>query len=195
MIKTIMTLERIALFIDGSYIYAVARRLGWSVDHRRVIEHFRNQGELYNGFYFAPITDASDDRQQKFVDALTFMGYTVRSREVHGERPSFEAYLATDMLLSAPRWNEAVLVSGSADLVPAVEALRSMGKEVRLLGIPELTDLELRNISDDYLDLRDMRDIFEREEGGRRSYPDVGMHEGQAEGHEHAFGALEEGKF
>jgi len=37
--------------------------------------------------------------------------------------------------------------------------------------VPELTDLELRNQSDRYLDLRELQAQLERTGGGRRSYP------------------------
>ena len=164
---------KIALFIDGSYMYSAAKRLGWNVDHRRVIGQFAKPEELYNAFYYAPVTDSEDERQQKFLDALVFMGYTVRSREVRGE-PHFEALIATDMLITASRWDRAVIASGSGELAHALGALRAQGKELHLVGVPELTDLWLRNQADQFLDLRDMREGLERQSGGRRIYPGNG---------------------
>ncbi len=161
-----------ALFIDGSYMYDAAKRLGWNIDHRKAIGVFARPEELYNAFYYAPVTDSTDERQQKFLDALVFMGYTVRSRETHGD-PRFEAMMATDMLITAPRWERAVLASGSGDLAHTLSALRAQGKEIHLLGVPELTDLELRNQCDRYLDLRELQGQLERTGGGRRIYPSV----------------------
>ncbi|RDI94775.1 NYN domain-containing protein [Meiothermus sp. QL-1] len=162
-----------ALFIDGSYMYDAAKRLGWNIDHRKAIGVFARPEELYNAFYYAPVTDSNDERQQKFLDALVFMGYTVRSRETHGD-PRFEAMIATDLLVTAPRWERAVLASGSGDLAHTLAALRAMGKEIHLLGVPELTDLELRNQCDRYIDLREMQAQLERTGGGRRVYPSLG---------------------
>lgn len=162
-----------ALFIDGSYMYDAAKRLGWNIDHRKAIGVFSKPEDLYNAFYYAPVTDSNDERQQKFLDALVFMGYTVRSRETHGD-PRFEAMMATDLLVTAPRWERAVVASGSGDLAHTLSALRAQGKEIHLLGVPELTDLELRNQSDRYLDLRELQSQLERTGGGRRTYPSVG---------------------
>lgn len=159
-----------ALFIDGSYMYDAAKRLGWNIDHRKAISHFATGEDLYNAFYYAPVTDSSDERQQKFLDALVFMGYTVRSREAHGD-PRFEAMIATDLLLSAPRWDRAIIGSGSGDLGHALAGLRAQGKEVQLLGVPELTDLELRNQCDRFLDLREYQSAIERSGGGKRAFP------------------------
>ncbi len=165
--------DRLALFIDGSFVYNCAKRMGWNVDHRKVIEHFPSGFSLYNAFYYAPITDWNDERQQKFLDALIFMGYSVRSREVRGEAPNFEAHIATDLLITAPRWDVALLASGASQLAPAIEAVRTLGKEVHLLGIPELVDLDIRSATDRFIDLRDYRELLEREGGGRRIFPDV----------------------
>jgi uncharacterized LabA/DUF88 family protein len=161
---------KIALFIDGSYMYDAAKRLGWNIDHRKAIGLFAKPEDLYNAFYYAPVTDSADERQQKFLDALVFMGYTVRSREAHGD-PRFEAMIATDLLVTAPRWERAIVASGSGDLAHTLAALRAQSKEIQLLGVPELTDLELRNQSDRYLDLRELQPSLERTAGGRRMFP------------------------
>jgi uncharacterized LabA/DUF88 family protein len=160
---------RIALFIDGSYMYQAAKRLGWNVDHRRVITQFATPEQLYNAFYYVPITDPEDERQQRFIDALVFMGYTVRSRLVRGEA-RFEAMMATDLLTTAPRWDRAIVASGSGELAHAFQALRAMGKEIHLLGVHELADLELRNQADRFLNLPEWREVLERTLGGRRTY-------------------------
>lgn len=160
-------------------MYTAAKRLGWNVDHRRVLSLFSQIGDLYNAFYYAPVTDTHDERQQKFLDALIFMGYTVRSREVRGE-PHFEVLIATDMLISTSRWDRAVVATGAGELAHAMSALRAQGKEIHLLGVPELTDLWLRNQADRYLDLRDMRESLERQGQERRFY---GSLEGEAAAH------------
>jgi uncharacterized LabA/DUF88 family protein len=65
------------------------------------------------------------------------------------------------------------VATGASELAHTFSALRAMGKEIHLLGVPELTDLELRNQADRYLDLREMREQLERQSGGRRVYPAV----------------------
>ncbi|GGN06324.1 hypothetical protein GCM10007092_21510 [Thermus composti] len=160
---------RVSFFIDGSYMYQVAKRLGWNVDHRRVLTQFATPEQLYNAFYYVPVTDPEDERQQRFIDALVFMGYTVQSRLMRSEA-RFEAMMATDLLTTAPRWDRAIVASGSADLAHTFQALRAMGKELHLLGIPELADLELRNQADRFINLAEWREVLERTLGGRRTY-------------------------
>ena len=162
---------RIGIFIDGPYMYQTSKRMGWNVDHRRVLTQFSTPEQLYNAFYYAPVTNPDDERQQRFIDALVFMGYTVRSRYTPNREPRFEALIATDLLTTAPRWDRAVLASGSGELSHTLSVLRGMGKEIHLLGIPELVDMELRNLADRFLDLREWREALERQGGVRRVYP------------------------
>ena len=159
---------RVALFIDGSYLYRAAKHLGWAIDHRRILTQFATPEQLYNAFFYVPITDPEDDRQQRFVDALVYMGYTVRSRLVRGE-PRFEAMLATDLLTTHPRWDRAVVASGAGELAYTLGALRTLGKELHLLGTRDLADLELRNQADRFLELAEWREVLERPLGGRRT--------------------------
>lgn len=160
---------RIALFVDGSHLYRTAKHLGWAIDHRRILTQFATPEQLYNAFFYVPITDPEDERQQRFIDALVYMGYTVRSRLVRGEA-RFEAMMATDLLATHPRWDRAVVASTSADLAYTFGVLRALGKEIHLLGTKDLVDLELRNQADRFVELEEWREVLERTLGGRRTF-------------------------
>ncbi|MDO4244641.1 MAG: NYN domain-containing protein [Deinococcus sp.] len=186
-------MERIALFIDGANVYAAAKRLGWNFDHRKILEHFAGLGTLYNAFYYTAVPAPIDDKQKRFVDALTYMGYTVRTRPLrentdeHGDtsrRASLDIELVTDLLTTTERYDVAVLLSGDGDFERPVEVLRARGKRVIVASIPEMTSAELRNAADEYVDLGHIRASVERPgyrlpsegvrgEGGRTSERDV----------------------
>jgi len=42
--------ERTALFIDGSNLYAAARALGFDIDYKRLLEVFKQKGQLIRAF-------------------------------------------------------------------------------------------------------------------------------------------------
>ncbi|WP_261663412.1 NYN domain-containing protein [Deinococcus sp. Marseille-Q6407] len=166
-----MNSQRIALFVDGASIYAAAKRLGWNFDHRKVLEYFRQQGELYNAFYYTALPAQGDDKQKRFTDALTYMGYTVRTqplREASDEsgtayrRTSLDVELVTDLLTGLEHYDTAVLISGDGGFERPLEVLRARGRRSLVVNLPEMTSYELRNASDQYLDLRDLRQEFER---------------------------------
>ena len=163
--------ERIALFIDGANVYAAAKRLGWNFDHRKILEHFAQGGALHNAFSYTAVPAQVDDKQKRFIDALTYMGYTVRTRPLreatdeHGDtyrRASLDIELVTDLLTGADRYDVAVLLTGDGDFERPVEALRARGKRVVVACIPEMTSYELRNAADEYVDFKDIRAEVER---------------------------------
>lgn len=164
-------MERIALFIDGANVYAAARRLGWNFDHRKILEHFSTYGRLYNAFYYTAVPAHPDDKQKRFTDALTYMGYTVRTRPLrentdeHGDtsrRANLDIEIVTDLLSTLDLYDAAILLTGDGDFERPVEVLRARGKRVIVASIPEMTSAELRNAADTYLDLKDIREHVER---------------------------------
>lgn len=174
---------RVALFIDGSNIYAAARRLGWNIDHRRTLEHFSRLGSLEAAFYYA--AQPGDDKQRRFVDALSYMGYTVRTRPLRertddparGDRQAYTAVdMTADLLCSEPRYDLAVLVGAEAEFDRVAEVLRARGKGVLLVGLPEMTPAALRNAADRFVELGALRSEVERE-----GYRLPGEREGETE--------------
>lgn len=166
-------MERVALFIDGANVYAAAKRLGWNFDHRKILEHFSRTGRLYNAFYYTAVPYPMDDKQKRFVDALTYMGYTVRTKSLResadGEsnetihrRANLDIDLVTDLLSTVDLYDTAILLTGDGDFERPVEILRAKGKRVVVVSIPEMTSYELRNAADEYVDLKEIRANVER---------------------------------
>lgn len=164
-------MERVALFIDGANVYAAAKRLGWNFDHRKILEHFAGFGKLYNAFYYTAVPYPMDDKQKRFIDALTYMGYTVRTKPLReltdetGEthrRANLDIELVTDLLATSDLFDTAILLTGDGDFERPVEVLRYKGKRVVVASIPEMTSYELRNVADEYVDLKDIRTSVER---------------------------------
>ena len=44
--------EKIALFIDGSNLYATARALGFDIDYKNLLELFASKGQLVRAYYY-----------------------------------------------------------------------------------------------------------------------------------------------
>ena len=49
--------ERIALFIDGSNLYAAARALGFDIDYKRLLALFQSKGNLVRAFYYTALVE------------------------------------------------------------------------------------------------------------------------------------------
>lgn len=78
---------QLALAVDGHSMFYAQQKLGWFFDPRRLLAYANRQPamELGSAFWYAGLKDPTD--QRPFRDALTSMGYTVRTRPLR-ELPS-----------------------------------------------------------------------------------------------------------
>ena len=49
--------DKIALFIDGASLYAIAKTLGFNIDYKRLLEEFQSRGTLLRAFYYAALIE------------------------------------------------------------------------------------------------------------------------------------------
>lgn len=151
------------LAVDGHSMFYAQQKLGWFFDPRRLIEFARQEGEvdLGNAFWYAGLKDPND--QRPFRDALTSLGYTVRTRPLrdlggegdnrHYARANLDVEVAIDLLTVAHRCQEIWLLSGSRDLERLVEVLRIKGLTTILFSTEGMVAKELRNAADRFIDL------------------------------------------
>ncbi|MDA0338980.1 MAG: NYN domain-containing protein, partial [Proteobacteria bacterium] len=52
--------ERIALFVDGSNLFAAARTLGFDIDYRALLDEFSTKGTLVRALYYTAILEDQD---------------------------------------------------------------------------------------------------------------------------------------
>jgi uncharacterized LabA/DUF88 family protein len=71
---------RRVLAVDGHSMFYAQQKVGWFYDPRHLLELAGegDQVELTSAFWYAGLKDPSD--QRPFRDALTSLGYTVRTR-------------------------------------------------------------------------------------------------------------------
>jgi uncharacterized LabA/DUF88 family protein len=170
---------RRVLAVDGHSMFYAQQKVGWFFDPRRLLTlAAEGEGvELSSAFWYAGLKDPSD--QRPFRDALTGLGFTVRTKPlrelapgggggVDGEpqrqyvRANLDVELAIDLLLVAERCEEIWLLSGSRDLERLVEVLRAKGLRIVLISTEGMVARELRNAADSFVDLSGLRGRLEK---------------------------------
>ena len=169
-IARVQPARQLVLAVDGHSMFYAQQKLGWFFDPRRLLSHASSQPdlELASAFWYAGLKDPSD--QRPFRDALTSLGFTVRTRPLrelgggHGEadqrqyvRANLDVEIAIDLLLVAPRCDEVWLLSGSRDLDRLVEVLRAQGLRITVFSTEGMVARELRNAADRFVDLASLR--------------------------------------
>ncbi|MCI4664663.1 MAG: NYN domain-containing protein [Neomegalonema sp.] len=169
--------ERLALFIDGSNLYAAAKTLGFDIDYKKLRSEFAQRGKLVRAFYYtALVEDHEYSPIRPLVDWLDYNGFTMVTKPAKeytdqaGRRKikgNMDLELAVDAMEMSTSLEHIVLFSGDGDFRVLVEALQRRGLRVSVVSTiatqPPMIADELRRQADNFIDLEDLREIIGRE--------------------------------
>jgi uncharacterized LabA/DUF88 family protein len=168
--------ERLALFIDGSNLYAAAKALGFDIDYKLLRVEFMRRGKLLRAFYYTALLENDDYSPiRPLVDWLHYNGFTMRTKpakeytDSQGRRKvkgNMDIELCVDAMELANRVDHVVLFSGDGDFRPLVESLQRQGVRVSVVSTirsqPPMIADELRRQADNFIELDELRDVIGR---------------------------------
>jgi uncharacterized LabA/DUF88 family protein len=168
--------ERLALFIEGSNLYAAARALGFDIDYKLLRQEFMRRGKLVRAFYYTAILESEDySPLRPLVDWLQYNGFTMRTKpakeytDSQGRRKvkgNMDIELTVDAMELAPRIDHAVLFTGDGDFKPLVESLQRQGVRVSVVSTiratPPMIADDLRRQADNFIELDELREVIGR---------------------------------
>ncbi len=181
--------ERVALFIDGSNLYAAAKMLGFDIDYKRLLELFKDQGRLVRAFYYTALLEEQDYSPiRPLVDWLDYNGYTMVTKptkeftDAMGRRKikgNMDIELAIDMIEMAEHLDHVFLFSGDGDFRRLVEVVQRKGLCVTVVSTvasqPPMIADELRRQADQFLELQDIQSEIQRIPSGIDADENDGM--------------------
>ncbi|MEM8773573.1 MAG: NYN domain-containing protein [Pseudomonadota bacterium] len=168
--------ERLALFIDGSNLYAAAKSLGFDIDYKLLRAEFMRRGKLLRAFYYTALLENDEYSPiRPLVDWLNYNGFTMVTKpakeytDAQGRRKikgNMDIDLAVDAMELAPKVDHIVLFSGDGDFRPLVESLQRQGVRVSVVSTiktqPPMISDELRRQADNFIELFDIKDVIGR---------------------------------
>lgn len=169
-------IERIAVFIDGANLYAASRTLGFDVDYKNLLAHFRQRSYLVRAYYYTALLETEEySPLRPLVDWLGYNGYAVVTKpakeftDASGRRRvkgSVDIEMAVDVLDLAPSLDHVVIFSGDGDLRRLVEAVQRRGVRVTVISTirtqPAMIADDLRRQADAFIDLADLAEHITR---------------------------------
>jgi uncharacterized LabA/DUF88 family protein len=175
--------ERIAVFIDGTNLYATARSLELQIDFKALLDVFRNKGRLLRVVYYVALLGDEDPAGMRpFLDWLSCNGYCVVVRSPSeavnrfGHRKgkcNMEIDMAVNVMELVPHLDHVVLISGDGDLCALVQGVQRKGVRVSVVSTartrPAIVANDLRRQADEFIDLADLAPRLERDPGERAS--------------------------
>ncbi|MFA5581445.1 MAG: NYN domain-containing protein [Paracoccaceae bacterium] len=168
--------ERLALFIDGSNLYAAARALGFDIDYRLLRQEFLRRGKLLRAFYYTALLENDEYSPiRPLVDWLNYNGYTMVTKSAkeytdsQGRRKvkgNMDIELTVNAMELAPHVDHIVIFSGDGDFRPLIESIQRQGVRVSVVSTirsqPPMISDELRRQADNFIELYELRDVIGR---------------------------------
>jgi uncharacterized LabA/DUF88 family protein len=168
--------EKLALFIDGSNLYAAARSLDFDIDYKKLLRWASEQGRLVRAFYYTALIEDQDYSPiRPLVDWLDYNGYTMVTKptkefvDSQGRRKikgNMDIELAIDMMEMSDNLDHIMLFSGDGDFRRLIEAVQRKGVRVTVVSTvktsPPMVADELRRQADHFLDLQDLARMISR---------------------------------
>jgi uncharacterized LabA/DUF88 family protein len=173
--------NKIALFIDGTNLYATAKTLGFDVDYKRLLTEFQSRGTLLRAFYYtAIIEDQEFSAIRPLIDWLDYNGYAVVTKatkefiDASGRRKvkgNMNVELAVNAMELAEHIDQMVLFSGDGDFRSLVQAMQRRGVHITVVSTvssqPPMIADELRREADVFTDLVELKSKIGRDPSER----------------------------
>jgi uncharacterized LabA/DUF88 family protein len=165
-------LNRVSIFVDGNNMFYAQQKNGWFFDPRRVLDFFTGEPglTLVNAFWYTGLKDPQD--QRGFRDALISLGYTVRTKILkeyyddnsgrYSQKANLDIEIVVDMFSTVEQYDRVILFSGDGDFERAIELLRAKNTHITVVSTEGMIARELRNATDRYIDLNELRQEIEK---------------------------------
>jgi len=168
--------DRLALFIDGSNLYAAAKTLGFDIDYKLLRQEFMRRGKLIRAFYYTALLENDEYSPiRPLVDWLHYNGFSMVTKPAKeytdsmGRRKvkgNMDIELAVDAMEMAPYVDHIVIFSGDGDFRPLVESVQRRGVRVSVVSTirsqPPMISDDLRRQADNFIELEDLREVIGR---------------------------------
>ena len=167
--KTSYPDQRVGVFVDVQNLFYSARALyKGKMNFKKLLESIVNGRKLARAIAY--IVKKSEIDQSGFVDALTRLGYEIKSKELRVRldgtaKGDWDMGIAIDALAMASKLDVVILVSGDGDFVPLVEMLKAQGCKVEVVSFEKSTAVELINAATEYTAIE--KSWLLKEKGGR----------------------------
>src|SRR6476660_4133622 len=136
--------ERLAIFIDGANLYSTAKALGFDIDYKRLLTHFRSKAKLVRALYYTALAEDQEYSSiRPLVDWLDYNGYTMVTKptkeftDALGRRKikgNMDIELTVDAMRLVEHLDHVILFTGDGDFRRLVEAVQRRGVRVSVVS-------------------------------------------------------------
>lgn len=164
------------VYVDGANVFYAQKKLGWSLDWRKVKSFLETDREIIEWRYYVAQKDG-DEKMGEYLQYLNSIGFSAFTKSLKkifvGDgshqpdvmyKANFDVEITTDMLLDKAKTNEVILFSGDSDFAYVVKKLRDSGKRVSVFAFRKTLAWELKLAATSVYNINTMRSLLEREQ-------------------------------
>ncbi len=150
--------HRVAIFFDIQNLYHSARNMYNSrVNFKEVLETAIANRKLVRAMAYVVKSDPIGT-ELSFFDALEKSGIEIRSKDLQifpggMKKADWDVGIAIDAIRFSNSVDAIVLVTGDGDFIPVIDYLKSMGKQMEVIGFGRSSSAKLKEAADEFIDL------------------------------------------
>lgn len=156
-----MEKNKVKIYIDGANMFYTQKRLGWSVDWKKVKDFIEQEKDVIEWRYYVGVKDG-DEKMLKYLKYLDFVGFNTitkplkkikisdvevsfqDSEEKFIYKANFDVEMTADILLEKFKLDEIIIFSGDSDFKYLVKKLKDSGLKVSVFSSRKTISWELK---------------------------------------------------
>ena len=149
--------QKVAVFVDVQNMYYSAKNLYNSkVNYASLLREAVGDRKLIRAFAY--VIKADVDAEKDFFDALTKIGFEVRTKDLQvfyggAKKGDWDVGLCMDAIRMMPKMDAMVLVSGDGDFTELLDYARSQGVRTEVISFHKTGSSRLFAEADDVVDM------------------------------------------
>ena len=172
--------QKIKVYIDGANMFYAQKKLGWTIDWKKVRDIMQTEYDVVEIKYYTGIKKG-DEKMAKYLKYLDKVNFTVITKPLKTikidknhhlnklynytemYKSNFDVEITTDMIFDRQNIDELILFSGDSDFRYMVDRLNDVGKKVIVYSSRKTLSWELKLAVSRYFYIDNYKDKFMRE--------------------------------
>ena len=157
------------IYIDGANLFYAQKKLGWSIDHKRMIDLYKKKYEVIQSIYYTGVNpqDLKMKKYLRHLDKVNIIPVTKPLKKIKTGKnfilkSNFDVEMTMDILLERHIYDICILVSGDSDFTALAKKLQDFGKKVHVISTRNMISWELKLSSDIYDFIEDYKDTIKK---------------------------------
>lgn len=164
---------KVKIYIDGANVFYTQKKLGWSVDWKKVKDFIEKEREVIEWRYYVGVKN-EDEKMQKYLRYLNKVGFNTITKPLKKikigsaekdfiYKANFDVEITADILLDKFKIDEIIIFSGDSDFIYLIKKLKDSGVKVSIYSSKRTISWELKISGSMIVYLERIKDIIKRE--------------------------------